>query len=298
MSFQCPHCQHEVVPGQRFCAACGTSLLIEATPGQADPTCAVHPQMRGLGTCARCGAFACARCLRQGPSGETLCERCLKHVQDAPLPWDRREELGTLRAWWKTCVEVMLRPGPTFSVARTTGSMGSSLLFTLLCAFSATVTTGLLYVVIFGVFLNVIPTPQGSKNDPRAMLAFVVPAMLGFWLVVAPLMGVALTVLSAAVDHAVLRLAGATRSFQVTLRANALSQAPALLGLIPFCGMQAAPLWTLVARAFAYRGMHQLKWGPAVAGTLVAPVLFVLLCGGGYLVMFMAMMSQMPHVTH
>jgi hypothetical protein len=107
-------------------------------------------------------------------------------------------------------------------------------------------------------------------------------------------LSVAHTVVSAGMDHLVLRLAGAPKDFQVTLRANALSQAPYLLGLIPLLGMQIAPFWTMVVRVFAYRGMHQLRWGPAVAGALVAPVLSFLLCGGAYLAFFLSMMSQFP----
>ena len=295
MSIPCPRCQHAIVPGQRFCAACGTTLLLELTPGlSSEPACAVHPRMRSLGTCERCGAFACARCLRLGATGQAICERCQERERDAPLPWDRREELGTLKAFWKTCVEVLLRPQVTFSAARTQGSVGSSLLFSLLCSLAGMLTSLLVYMVIFGLFFLFMPTPAGAKEDPRAMFPLMMVIMFVFWGVVGPLLSVAHTVVSAAIDHVVLRLAGATRGFQVTLRANALSQAPYLLGLIPLLGMQVAPFWTMVARVFAYRGLHQLKWGPAVAGALVAPVLGFLLCGGAYLAFFLAMMRQLP----
>ena len=90
-----------------------------------------------------------------------------------------------------------------------------------------------------------------------------------------------------------LRMGGVTRGYQVTLRAHAFSQAPWILGVVPFIGMQVGPIWALVARVFAYRGLHRTTWGVAIAGALVAPALTCLLCGGGYFALLAATLGRM-----
>ena len=291
MSIPCPHCQRPLTPGDRFCTACGSSLLLEVAPGSTEPTCAVHPRMKGLGVCSRCGAFACASCLHANPQGLAICASCHEREPDVLLPWDRREELGTFKAFYKTCVEVLLRPGPTFSESRTEGTVGSSLLFSLLCGFLAFFTTGIVYAVFFGAMSMALPSDTGEGPSPSEF-RWIMVAMMGAWIVLAPVMAVVTTVVNAAIDHLVLRMCGVTRGFQVTLRANALSQAPYALGVVPICGAQVAPIWTMVARVFAYRGQHRTTWGVAALGALLAPMATLCLCGSAYVAMLVFIMNN------
>ncbi|WP_434383828.1 YIP1 family protein [Melittangium boletus] len=295
----CPTCQRPFTPGATLCAACGASLLLEARPGDTLPVCAEHPTLRGLGTCERCGAFACARCLRTDALGGTRCARCEGLDPDQPLPWDQRETLGTLPAFWKTLVQVMLRPD-TLRLARAEDSVGSSLYFTLLCALPVCVVTGLIYLGIFSAMpslMQYLLPPEKLKGDGSGLEMvrwmgwgfFAVSVFLG------PPLFLLLTLASAAVDHVMLRVTGGVpRGFRVTLRANALSQAAWTLGAIPFLGTQVAPFWALVSRVYAYRGLHRTTWGPAFAGALLAPLLSCCLCGGGYLGLLVYIFKHAP----
>jgi hypothetical protein len=279
MPVLCPHCRQPIQLGSQSCFACGASLVVELDATSPEPTCAVHPRLRALAPCSRCGNFACALCFSANPPGEPTCQTCAQREPDGLIAWDQRHQLGLPKAFWKTCVDVMLRPSPTFSTLRPGDTAGSSLLFAFLCSFVGVATTALLYAALFAV----IPLDQDSTSQlSQGTMRLIMVGMSASWVLLAPLFNLAATLLSSAVDHLVLRLAGAERNFQVTLRANALSQAPFLLGLIPICSLYIAPFWTLVARVFAYRGLHRLTWGPAVAGALVAPLLSCLLCGGGY----------------
>jgi hypothetical protein len=186
---------------------------------------------------------------------------------------------------------VMLRPGSTFSARHARASMSSSLLFSFLCALASCVTTGLTYVAMMGFMLLVMPALEKTGGPSKEVFQLMMVGMLGFWALLAPLAAVAITILSAGADHFVLRLAGSTQGFLVTLRANALSQAPGVLGLIPLFGLQVAPFWTLVARVYAYRGLHQTTWGMAAVGTLAAPLASCMLCFGSQLAMLLAMSS-------
>jgi hypothetical protein len=291
MPIPCPLCQHPFPPGATSCPGCGASLLLEAVPGSTHPVCAAHPTLRSLATCERCGAFACARCLRPGPQGETLCARCQQLEPDVPVPWDLRGELGTLRAFWKTLVQVLIQPN-SFAQARAEGRARDSLLFVLLCSLPACFMMGLIYLVIFGAMPSLAMAFAPPDQPPKDTSGLGMMPWLGAGLFVAftflgPLVSVAMTVVGAGLDHLVLRASGATRSFQVTLRAHSLSQAPWALGVVPFLGTQIAPFWALVARVFAYRGLHRTTWGPAIAGALLVPLTTCCMCGGGYLALIL-----------
>ncbi|HSP79913.1 MAG TPA: hypothetical protein VLQ93_15375, partial [Myxococcaceae bacterium] len=290
MNIPCPSCHQHVTPGDHFCATCGLSLLVEARPNE--PACAVHPQLRSIHVCDRCGAFACARCLHANALGEVHCARCHEREPSALLPWDRREELGLLKAFWKTCVEIMLRPGVTFSSARAEGTTGSALLFVTLCSIAGYLTTALIYAALFAFTpLGTPPDTGGAGPSPEQMRLIIVGGTLG-WLLLAPAFAVIATLISSGMDHLVLRMAGVSQGFQVTLRGNALSQAPLLTGLIPLCSLYVAPFWVLVVRVFAYRGLHRTTWGTATVGALAAPLLSCVLCGGGYVALLAFAISQ------
>lgn len=294
MKLSCPSCQAPLALGAQFCSSCGSSVLLAATPGSAEAVCAVHPELRGVGTCTRCGAFACAQCLRQGGSNEVLCAPCHEREPAGLLPWDRREELGTVKAFWKTCWDLLLKPTATLNGIRPTAPLGNSLYFSLMCSVAGFFTTGVLYVLIFGVFFSYLPMPETAGADAPDVKDIRFFAMLGMgaWTLLMPFLAVLATFLSSCLDHVILKLSGAERSFEVTVRANALSQAPFIVGLVPFIAMYASPFWAVGLRVVTYRTLHRLGWGPAVAGALAVPVLSCVLCGGGYLAIIVMALSS------
>lgn len=268
---------------------CGESLLMEAVPGSGEAVCAVHPELRSLHSCGRCGSFACSQCLRQGDRGQVLCVSCHARTPVGEVAWDRREELGTPRAFWDTCLDIILRPEATFERIQPSGTVGSSLGFAALCSLVGIFTTALLYMGIMGLTPLLADAANADAGEPEGA-RFIGVAVFGAWIVLAPLMGLVTTLLMSSVDHLILRVAGSTEQpFAVTLRGNALSQAPYLLGLIPFCSMYVVPFWTLGLRVVAYRNLHGMSWGLAALGALAGPVLSCFVCGGGYLALILGL---------
>ncbi|WP_164012257.1 YIP1 family protein [Pyxidicoccus trucidator] len=289
MALSCPHCPAFVVPGAHSCGMCGASLLTEAVPGSGEAVCAVHPELRSLHSCSRCGSFACAQCLRQSERGELLCATCHARTPVGLVAWDRREELGTPRAFWDTCMDIILRPEATFERIQPSGTVGSSLGFAALCSFVGIFTTAFIYMGIMAVTPGASPAMEGDGVNPGAARAIGV-GVFGTWIVMAPIVGLCSTLLVSGVDHLILRVAGNTEHpFAVTLRGNALSQAPYLLGLIPFCSMYVVPFWAIGLRVIAYRNLHGLSWGLAALGALAGPMLSCFVCGGGYLALILGM---------
>jgi len=293
MALRCPHCPAFVVPGAHSCGMCGASLLMEAVPGSREPVCAVHPELRSLHACGRCGSFACAQCLRQGDRREVLCVTCHARTPVGQVAWDRREELGIPMAFWDTCLDVLFRPAATLERLSPTGTVGSSLGFAALCSFLGIFTTALLYMGIMVLTPTLAPDMEANKGSPMLVRALGA-GMFGAWIVLAPLLGMVTTLLSSSVDHLLLRMVGTEREFSVTLRGNALSQAPYLLGLIPFCSLYVAPFWSIGLRVMAYRSLHGTTWGVAALGAFAGPLLSCFVCGGVGLALVLGMAALAP----
>lgn len=252
--------------------------------------CAIHPERAALQPCGRCGTFACEECLLDSPPGETLCAACVAREGAYLLPWDERKELGILRAWFKSVLPIMLRPRETFSMAaRRPGDAGGSLLFSAIAHFLGFFTT----LLLFTLALALTPIPIEQKQGPFPFRAVMV-GTYGSMIILAPIFGLAASVLMAAIDHLVLRIFGKPQPFETTLRAASLAQAPLVLGLIPFCSLYIAPFWVLVAKVFAYKGLHRTTTGVAAAGALLTPVVAIVLFCGGYLILIAAMMAMFP----
>jgi hypothetical protein len=266
-------------PGARFCVECGAALVPAAGPGE--PTCATHPAARAAGACARCGTFACTACLAMVPDGEQWCAACRARMPQQPLPWDQRRELGVLRAWWRTTRQILFSPTATFEQATPHGTVGSSLLYALIALVFQVGSIVGVYVILFGGFAVAGLASRAAKPGEPGFFAIAV-AVLAVVAILCILLGLGVLLIGAALDHVVLRLLGVKRGWEVTLRGAALSMAPSVCGVVPFCGAQVAFFWTFIVRVFAYRGLHQTTGGKAAAGALVVPGVMMMLLAAGY----------------
>jgi len=258
--------------------------------GAIEAACAIHSDRQAVAACSRCGTFSCEECLSQSPAGTPLCAACVARASTSQLPWDYRDDLGWVKAWFKSLGAILLHPGVTFSTAKPDGDVGGSLLFSLLAWLTAYLPT----FVVFAIFGAMIPSlmGEGSGSTPqlRAILmgSYGVMALL---LVMLAIFGMVFTIIMAALEHLVMMMFGKPRGFDTTLRGASLSMAPYLLGVIPICGLYIAPIWALVVKIFAYKGLHRTSTGVAVLGALAIPALFIVLGCGLYMITLFAVMA-------
>lgn len=244
--------------------------------GAGDALCAVHPDVKAIGACNRCGTFGCGTCLTQR-GNDWLCSACLNRVQ--ALPWDEREQLGLWRAWWRTSVQMISNPGQTLATAPPDASFGSSMLYAFLSSIVGFGPTFGLYLLVLGPIL-LIAGESAEKPMALAGGAMIYGIMVGYLFALLFMQSVG-TLFSAGLDHLALMLLGANpKSFTVSLRASALSTGPYLVGLVPACSFYVFPLWSLVLRIFALKAFHQTTGGKATAAVLI-PI--VVLCGGVFM---------------
>jgi len=249
------------------------------------PACAVHPAVRAEQACSRCGAFACFACLRTTPEGLPLCVTCDTREGSDALPWDLRERQGTISAFVKTCWSIIWHPARTLDRATPQGGVGSSLWFVALAQIATWLATGLLYAMGAAVFLGayVFGADKNEKTLTPATSLGIAAAFIAAMVVMVIAMGLGTALFISALDHLVLKLIGARpRPYAVTLRAHALSMAPCIAGVVPLCGIYAVPVWAVIIRVFAYRGLHRISTGKAVAGALLVPGVLVAVTMAGY----------------
>ncbi|HEY8208584.1 MAG TPA: YIP1 family protein [Myxococcaceae bacterium] len=254
------------------------------------PQCALHPGVVAQQACSRCGNFACQACLVSLAGGRPLCATCDARDGAREVPWDQRAKLGTVSAFVRTCWQIVTHPVATLDRATAEGSVGSSLWFVVLAEFTTYLTTGLVYaavgVAMMGVYL--FGADQTEKTLTPLTTGGIALLVGVIFVATVLLVGIGGVLILSLLDHAVLRLVGARpRSFQVTLRAHALSLAPCLAGLVPFCGVYAVPVWAVVLRIFAYRGMHKISTGHALLGALAVPGTLVLLAGASWVALIL-----------
>nr|WP_242589103.1 YIP1 family protein [Corallococcus macrosporus] len=174
-----------------------------------------------------------------------------------------------------------MQPTNTLRGINPDAPVGSSMKFVFLSAIAGFLTTGIVYTAIIGIILGMVPEANAGVDDPQAMKLWMTVGMAA-WTVLMPFVSTGMTLVNAGLDHLILRMGGVERGFSVTMRAHALSQAPYIVGVIPFVAVYAAPFWAVGLRAFTYRSLHRTSWGTALAGALLAPVLSCCLCGGFY----------------
>jgi hypothetical protein len=261
--------------------------------------CAVHPSVYAIHTCPRCGSFACADCLVVLPDGSQVCRSCESRARQVALPWDRRGELGFWRAYCQTCVAVISKPSLTFGTMPKGGSLGSALGFTALSQAVSFATTLLLYalmMVAMLVFMPNDPSLKGFGSANHGLMALAVFAGFFFYLGLLAFMAVVGQLIGGSLEHLVLRLLGAPGSWTETMRGYSFAMGPSLVGLMPLCGIYVFPIWCIVMRVFAYRHIHDVPWGKAVAGALIPTAALICCVVGVYASMFAFFLSAAkPH---
>lgn len=281
----CQACGAYNPPGSSACLACGVLLI--ATVDPAGPKCRKHADTPATGTCSRCGSFGCGVCLAQ-KGAAWLCDDCAARA--AVLPWDERETLGTWRAWWRTSVMMISSPGQTLESATPEGPLGSSMLFALLSTLVGYLPS---FILMFGVAGLGIGFTFMKAAKPAGAEALLVVAILAGELVGLLVFQVVFVLVWALLDHVMLMILGAQpRRFEVTVRANALSMGPMLLGLVPVCGFYVFPIWALVLRIIALMHLHRTTAGKAVLAVLVPIAVLCGLGAIGYMSIFALGMSQ------
>ncbi len=246
----------------------------------------MHHETDGTFACARCGDYACARCLFGGEAGHEVCRTCASAGLETPIPWERRAELGWIRALLRTTKLVSLEPRRFFRTPATDQQVlwpvayGVGVYTIGQLVGNIIIMIGLL--ALGGAAATTIPD-AGVSGVLAGYLACWAVAIIPITLIQAPtvaLMGIAG---GAALTHLTLVVTRTKRgSFEQTLRAVSYANAPYLLYFVPCLGPIIAWLWMVGVEVVAVRETHRIGTDRAALAVLGYRVALIVLVVGVY----------------
>jgi hypothetical protein len=188
------------------------------------------------------------------------------------LPWEHRQQLGLVKAWFDTVSLLITRPSDAFTMMRPEGGMTDPLLFGLIGGCAGSVVSLLLQGV-----MQSIPGFGGNDEVFRyfgvSHLAFIIICA-----VLSPLLVAFGLFLGSAILHLCLMLVGgANRSFETTFRVVCFAGGAAnLFSMIPICGGVIAAIYQIVLNCIGLSRAHPTTTGKA----LLAIFLPLIVCCG------------------
>lgn len=274
MLARCPSCRETfstASAGLQDCPACHKPLFVPAPPAGAVPPVGqpsagpVVPQASAPG----------AALPVPPPAGDDA----------RGTPWERRAELGTLRAWRETVAQALLEPGKLFAAARLDQG-GAQLRFAVLTGSVFWAIEQILDRALFSGRQEQLLRILRERDLPLGPLAKqLLGASVLSWpktlllTLFAPVFVYLLLYANAGVTHGAGLLTGqAKRGFPATFAAAAYACAPLVFLAVPGCGSFIALAWTIVLTGVGMKELHRTTPGGALLAVL-APY-FVLCCAG------------------
>ena len=196
-------------------------------------------------------------------------------VSRGGLPWEHREQLGIVRAYFDTLSMVLTKPGEAFAVMKTEGDLVGPMLFALIGG-----SAGMIVSFLFQIALQSIGV-MGSGQNPIAKM-FGMGIGIPFFIVLVPVVMIVGMFLGSGILHLCLMIVGGARKpFETTFRVVCFSSGSTyLLAMIPFCGGMIAGVWNVVLECIGLARAHETDTGKAVMAVLL-PI--IVCCGGGLL---------------
>lgn len=192
------------------------------------------------------------------------------------LPWEHREQLGILKAYFDTVSMVLTQPAAAFSMMKTEGDMMGPMLFALIGGSAGLIVSLLLQIALHSVGF--------MANRQTAMFGMGVVGIwsIGYIILIPVIVIVGMFVGSGILHLCLMILGGAKKPFETTFRVVCFSSGSTyLLSMVPFCGGVIAGVWNIVLECIGLARAHETDTGKAVMAVLL-PI--VVCCGGAMLI--------------
>lgn len=194
-------------------------------------------------------------------------------------PWERRAELGLVKAWVETVRQALLEPGRLFAsidLRRSAAQLGFAVLTASVFAAIGQL-PGLLARGPSEAMLDRMMAqqemPERLRQALQASRQMNTPGWTLVGLLLLPLFNFIFVYLNAAVTHGfAVVLRQSRRGFAATFAACAYSFAPLVLLAIPGCGWVIALIWLVVLTGIGLKEVHRITPAGAAA-TVLAPYL-------------------------
>ncbi len=260
--------------------------------------CAAH-EAHATFICTRCGDFGCAECLFSAVKGSQTCATCAAKGLGEAIPWERRTEVGNIRAFWQTAKICMTSPARFFRTPTTHENVLAAVAHGV-----ASVTIGLfLSYAAAGVMMLIGGGAIGAFGDASlgpmgAIFGTYGCVMIGLSPVMAllagPMNALFGQVFAAACAHGVLALAKKSQgSFEDTLRVCSYANAPYLFTFIPLAG-SFTWFWVVGIEVIGLRETHRCGTDWAAFAAIGYRAAFLVVVVVGYAAVLFGMFAMLP----
>lgn len=251
----------------------------------------MHPSVEAAFLCTRCGTFGCAACAFSTVAQREVCRACAQKGLGEPIPWERRKEIGTWRAFWSTVRLASRSPTAFFRTPTTQASALGAVAHG-----AASYTVGLLLTyLVWGLLLMLsggavaLIGQDELSTGLGVFLGFygcTLAGMSPFALVFAPASALMGLVIAAAASHGTLALLKKTgASFEDTLRVLSYANAPSVWTFVPVVGAFTY-FWTIGVEVIALRETHRCGTDAAFLAAVGYRVILTVLAIGLYATLF------------
>ncbi len=213
---------------------------------------------------------------------------------DGPA-WERRKELGLVKALIETWKEVLFNPAVSFSRMKTSGGFLAPFLFNLTMVIIWAFFTTIYRLLLSGVFA----ASAGSAHDGADSLSGIsagLPPLLnvGIMVVAIPLL-VGITFLNAGITHLCLALfKGASKGYEATYRVTCYAYSTWIFALVPCAGGVVSSIWWLISIIIGLSKVHRTEGWRAAAAVLLP----VFVCAGIVIVLYIAVIAAVVASLH
>jgi hypothetical protein len=272
MLARCPSCRNTFStdrPGRQQCPVCGKPLVVP----------------------------------EQAPAAPSTPEPAPAVAESGGTPWERRQELGVLRAWAETIQQALFEPSRLFrsaNIERGSAHLGFAILTASVFWSLGQLLDRFLLAGQREQMMRFLEQITGGHIPPlaRQMLEtqnkLNTPGMTVALTLFTPVASFLLLYLNAAVTHLFALLLGqAKRGFSATFAACAYACAPLVLMAIPGCGSLIASVWLIVLTGIGLKETHRITPGGAAASVLGPYALFCCLILAATFTLAMTMKQSM-----
>jgi hypothetical protein len=216
-------------------------------------------------------------------------------AEDGPA-WERRKELGLVKALTQTWKEVLFNPNVSFLRMKTSGGYAAPFLFNLTMVILYAFFTTIYQLLLSGAFAAAAAGSAHNGSSPMSGLTAGLPPLLniGAMVVLIPLL-VGFTFVNAGITHLCLSLfKGTSKNYEATYRVLCYSYSTWIFALVPCAGGLVSSVWGVVSTIIGLSKVHKTEgWRAAVAVLLP-----VFVCMGIFIVVYIAIIAAVVASVH
>ena len=219
----------------------------------------------------------------------------MEGVEDGPA-WERRKELGLLKALTETWKEVLFNPSVSFSRMRTSGGFAAPFLFNLTMMIPYSLLT-IIYQMLWTWGISVA-AQHDSSNSLSGFNTGLSPLFNVIVMVVAFPITLGLTFVTAGITHLFLGLfKGTSKSYEATYRVICYSSSSYIFVIVPCAGGLILLVWWFVSAIIGLSQVHKTEGWRAAVALLLPPFICIGLVAVVYIMIIVVGLSAMHHAN-